>query len=75
MTAKSPPPGDVGGFLSEIKELAAREGLPVAYVQRLYAAEMERLRTKARIFEFVPVLAANQLKRRLRAKVSHEEQL
>ena len=67
MTVESAAP-KIGTLLPEIRQLAAQEGLPVELIQQLYAAELERLRASARIPDFVPILATNRLKRRLRER-------
>lgn len=68
MNVESAASSDARGPLPGIEELATSEGLPLELVERLYAAERERLRAGARIVDFVPVLAATSLKRRLRER-------
>jgi hypothetical protein len=50
----------------QILGIANDEGVPVETVERLYRTELERLGIQARIVDFLPVLAVNNLKRRLR---------
>lgn len=57
---------DVAWLRACICELASASGVPVEIVERLYATEIERLTRGARIKEFVPVLAANNVRRQLR---------
>jgi hypothetical protein len=68
MSVETAAAADVRARLPGIEELATSEGLSVDFVQRLYAAELERLRASARIVDFVPVLATTSLKRRLRER-------
>ncbi len=62
---------DISILLPEIQTLADREGVSVDLVREIYTAELEKLKANARILDFVPVLATNRLKRRLREERPH----
>jgi hypothetical protein len=51
-----------------MQTLADQEGVSVNLVREIYSAELEKLKANARILDFVPVLATNRLKRRLRER-------
>jgi hypothetical protein len=59
---------DLEILLPEMQTLADQEGVSVDLVRELYRAELEKLKASARILDFVPVLATNRLKRRLRER-------
>lgn len=50
-----------------LEALASDTGFPLDVVEQLYDAEHRRLVAQARIVEFVPVLAANNVRKQLRA--------
>jgi len=47
--------------------LASDTGFPLDMIEQLYEAEHRRLVAQARIVEFIPVLAANNVRKQLRA--------
>jgi hypothetical protein len=59
---------DIEILLPEMQTLADQEGVSVNLVREIYSAELEKLKANARILDFVPVLATNRLKRRLRER-------
>jgi hypothetical protein len=68
MTVETPGPRNSTRFASEIAELASETAVPVEVVEQLYRAELERLRSNARIVDFVPLLATKSLERLLRER-------
>jgi hypothetical protein len=50
-----------------ISEFASESGVAFDIVERLYGTELARLARDAHIREYVPVLAANNVRRHLRA--------
>jgi len=54
------------GMSAQISGIATEEGVSIEMVEELYRRELERLGIGARIVDFLPVLAVNNLKRQLR---------